>query len=80
MSQRIQLNLRLDRHPEMYEIIQERAKLEGLSINDFAIDLLRQGLGLETGKTPIGEMRASIEAMEKRLTKLEGSLVGKPAA
>jgi hypothetical protein len=64
----------------MYEIIQERAKLEGLSINDFAINLLRQGLGLDVEKTPIGEMRASIEAMEERLTKLEVSLLGKGAA
>lgn len=80
MSQRIQLNLRLDRYPEMYEIIQDRAKLEGRSINDFAVNLLRQGLGLDVERTPVGEALARIESIEKRLAKLEASSVGKPAA
>ncbi len=67
MSERIQLNLRLDKYPEMYKIIQARAKKEGSSLNDFAINLLREGLGLDVEKTPIAEALDRISALEQRL-------------
>ncbi len=71
MSDRIQLNLRLDKYPEMYKIIQARAKKEGSSINDFAVNLLRQGLGLDVEKTPVAEALDRISSIEQRLAALE---------
>jgi hypothetical protein len=75
MSDRIQLNLRLDKYPEMYKIIQARAKKEGSSINDFAINLLREGLGLDVDKTPVTEALDRISSLEQRLERLESRLL-----
>ncbi len=68
MSDRIQLNLRLDKYPTLYEEIKTRAKEENLSINDFTVNMLRQGLGWGVEKTP------SAEALE-RVSKLENHLI-----
>lgn len=74
VSERIQLNLRLDKFPELYEQIKIRAKEESSSLNDFAIDLLRQGLGGEASKTPIAKALERISALEQRLQEVECSL------
>ncbi len=71
MTDRIQLNLRLDKYPEMYKLIQTRAKKEGLSINDFCINLLREGLDLDVDKTPLGQALKRIDSIEQRLAALE---------
>jgi hypothetical protein len=68
MSDRVQLNLRLDKYPTLYEEIKTRAKQENLSINDFTLNVLRQGLGWGVEKTP------SAEALE-RVSKLENHLI-----
>jgi hypothetical protein len=79
-SDRIQLNLRLDKYPEMYQAIQARAKKEGSSINEFAINLLREGLGLDVEKTPVAEALERISILEQRLEELEGNLLGESRA
>ncbi len=75
MSDRVQLNLRLDKYPEMYQLIQTRAKKEGSSLNDFAVNLLREGLGLDVEKTPAAEALDRISVLEKRFEKLESKLL-----
>ena len=79
-SDRIQLNLRLDKYPEMYQVIQARAKKEGSSINEFAINLLREGLGLDVERTPVAEALERISILEQRLEELEGNLLGESRA
>jgi len=76
MSDRVQLNLRLDKYPEMHQLIQTRAKKEGSSLNDFAVNLLREGLGLDVEKTPAAEALNRISLLEQRFEKLESSLLG----
>jgi hypothetical protein len=73
MSERIQLNLRLDKCPELYEIIKTEAKKQGSSINDFAINLLRQGVGLEIEKRPISEIWKRVVRLEQRVEEIEKS-------
>ena len=80
MSDRIQLNLRLDKYPEMYQIIQTRAKREGSTMNEFAINLLREGLGLDVEKTPAAEALDRISVLEQRFEKLESNLLGESKA
>ncbi len=80
MSDRIQLNLRLDKYPEMYQTIQARAKREGSSLNDFAVNLLREGLGLDVEKTPAAEALDRISVLERRFEELESNLLGEPKA
>jgi hypothetical protein len=47
-SNRVQLNIRLDKNPELYEAVKAQAQLEGVSINDFAVNALKASLGWET--------------------------------
>lgn len=47
-SDRIQLNIRLDKYPELYEAIKAQAQAEGMSINDFAVNALKASVGWET--------------------------------
>jgi hypothetical protein len=64
-SDRIQLNIRLDKNPDLYEAIKAQAQLEGISINDFAINALKASLGWET-KLP----SATSEQLKLELEKL----------
>lgn len=79
-SDRVQLNLRLDRYPEMYKLIKARARAQGSSMNDFCINLLREGLNLDTDKAPIGEAFDRISNIEERLERLESALLGESVA
>ncbi len=75
MSDRVQLNLRLDKHPTMYELIKRKAKEEGSSINDWAINVLSRELGLEVDQTPVAQALERISSLEKRMEELESSLL-----
>lgn len=70
-SERIQLNLRLDKFPALYEELKIRAKEESSSLNDFVINLLRQGLGREASKSPLAEALERICALEQRLQDID---------
>jgi hypothetical protein len=76
MSERLQLNLRLDKYLEMPQIIHSKAKEEGSSMNEFCVNLLRQGLGLDVDKTPVAEALARISALERRFEEMESNLLG----
>ena len=76
MSDRIQLNLRLDKYPEMLPIIQSKAKEEGSSMNEFCVNLLRQGLRLDVDRTPVAEALDRISALERRFEEMESNLMG----
>jgi hypothetical protein len=78
MSARVQLNIRLDNHPEIFKLIKERAKKEGSSANDYAINLLSRELGLDIDQTPVAQALERISSLEQRMEKLESSLSGKP--
>jgi hypothetical protein len=74
MSDRIQLNLRLDKYPSLYEEIKTRAKQEGLSINDFTVNMLRQGLGWDVEKTPSAEALERVSKVENYLFEITSRL------
>jgi len=80
MSDRVQLNLRLDKHPELLELIRKRAKKEGSSINDYAVNVLSRELGLEIDQTPVAEALERIFSLEKRMENLESTLLGETLA
>ncbi|NES97635.1 MAG: hypothetical protein F6K32_20955 [Desertifilum sp. SIO1I2] len=71
--ERIQLNLRLDRHPELFDALKEVSETTGVSINSFAIHALKASLGLEVSTTQpsssseLASLAAKVEALEKRL-------------
>jgi hypothetical protein len=74
-SDRLQLNLRLDKQPELYEAVKAKAKEQGESLNDFALNALRQAIGWELEKSPISEAINRIVALEKRMKSVEEQLV-----
>ena len=80
MSDRVQLNLRLDKHPKIYELIKQRARKEGSSINDYAINVLSRELGLEIDQTPVAQALERIASLEQRMEKLEGNFLGESRA
>ena len=80
MSDRVQLNLRLDKHPKIYELIKQRARKEASSINDYAINVLSRELGLEIDQTPVAQALERIASLEQRMEKLEGNLLGESRA
>lgn len=79
MSERIQLNIRLDKYPDLYELIKERAGLEGLSINDFVILALTKGMGIDITdeEPPLSKALSRISALEHRISLLEENRLGK---
>lgn len=87
-KERIQLNLRLDGHRELYDAVKVRATTENTSVNQFVINALRSALGWEliestlSPKTEVLESRlaaleerlALVISLEERLAKVENEL------
>jgi uncharacterized protein (DUF1778 family) len=67
-QERIQLNLRLDGHKELYEAVKAAASEQDTSVNQFVINALRTVLGWE-----IPSLERT-EALERRLASLEQHL------
>lgn len=67
--ERIQLNLRFDKHKDLYSAVRQAAKEQGISINDFVVNALQGVLGWEIkGNTPSPEaMQQLEERLEERL-------------
>ncbi len=81
MSDRIQFNVRLDKHPKLYEAIKVKAEEQGFTLNEFAIRAFQQALGWEVEhrslflRAEVEEMLAEILApMQQRLEELEQHL------
>jgi hypothetical protein len=81
MSDRIQLNIRLDKHADLYNAIKQRVDEQGTTLNDFAIRAFQQALGWEVEhpvpllRTELEEMLAGMLApMQQRLEELERQL------
>lgn len=70
-KERIQLNLRLDGHKELYEAVKIEASRQKTSLNSFVINALKAALGWETDETPselpIPSLEAILEALAPRL-------------
>jgi hypothetical protein len=62
MSDRIQFNVRLDKHADLYEAIKTKAEEQGFTLNEFAIRAFHQALGWEIEhRSPV--LRAELEEM-----------------
>jgi uncharacterized protein (DUF1778 family) len=70
-KERLQLNLRLDGHKELYEAVKEAAGERDTSVNQFVINALRAALGWEIEESP---SPPKVEALEERLASLEERL------
>jgi hypothetical protein len=68
---RIQLNLRLDGHKELYEAVKAAAAEQDTSVNQFVINALKAALGWEVEQTPSPE---KVGVLEERLASLEQRL------
>jgi polyhydroxyalkanoate synthesis regulator phasin len=80
MSDRVQLNVRLEKYPRLIDLLKSQAKQEGSSVNDLVVRVLAEHLGLEAEQTPIVQVLNRISALEERLEKLENASVGEPLA
>lgn len=70
-KERIQLNLRLDGHRELYDAVKVAAAERNTSVNQFVINALRAALGWE----PIESTPSpKTEVLEERLAALEERL------
>ncbi len=70
-KERLQLNLRLDGHKELYEAVKAAAAERDTSVNQFVINALRAALGWEVEDSPSPQ---KVEALESRLASLEERL------
>lgn len=69
MTDRLQLNLRLDKYKDLYEAIKAEAKQQNISVNQFVVDALKKTLGQEI------ESISSPEALKELERRLEERLV-----
>ncbi len=81
MSDCIQFNVRLDKHPDLYEAIKGKAEEQGLTLNEFAVRAFQQALGREVEHhspvlgAELEKMLAGMLApMQRRLEELEQRL------
>jgi hypothetical protein len=69
--ERIQLNLRLDGHKDLYEAVKDAAARQNASVNAFVINALKAAVGWETTNhttdTSIPNVEAIVEAVKKEL-------------
>jgi uncharacterized protein (DUF1778 family) len=70
-KERLQLNLRLDGHKELYEAVKAAAAKADTSVNQFVINALRAALGWEVEDSPSSQ---KVEVLESRLASLEERL------
>lgn len=70
IGDRLQLNLRLDKHKDLYEAIKAEAKEQNISINQFVVNALKRTLGQETESTLSPEALSELEErLEERLVR-----------
>ena len=80
--ERLQLNIRLDGQGDLLEAIKEKAKSQGLSVNQFVVDALKLALGWIQDRTAIveetltdGKLTSLINTMlDEKLTKINERL------
>ena len=70
MTERIQLNLRFDKHKDLYEAIKAEAKEQNISINQFVVNALKRTLGQDPESTSSSETLSELEGrLEERLVR-----------
>ncbi len=74
MTERLQLNLRMDGQRELYEAVKAEAQRQGVSINQFVLGALRAAVGQPqaVGTSPALEERLAV--LENRLAQVETEL------
>lgn len=72
-SKRLQINIRLDKDPELYQEVKEKAELLNTSITDFTLDALRTAVGWQIPANA-SAMLGKINKLEYRMKKLEGEV------
>lgn len=76
MTERIQLNLRFDKHKDLYEAIKAEAKEQDISINQFVVNALKRTLGQDPESTSSPEALLELEGrLEERLVRRLATLV-----
>jgi uncharacterized protein (DUF1778 family) len=68
-QERIQLNLRLDGHKELYEALKVAASDQDTSVNQFVINALKAALGWKATPSPqkVGVLEERLASLEERL-------------
>lgn len=84
MSQpkRLQINIRLDKDPDLYQEVKEKAELLNTSITDFTLDALRTAVGwqipanasamlgkINTNNSEIRKLKKELAELKKLLNK-----------
>jgi len=73
-KERIQMNVRLDGHNDLYEAVKLEAARQDTSVNTFVINALKVALGWEDTESPpyspTPPLEAILEALAPRLDKL----------
>jgi len=70
-KERIQLNLRMDGHRELYDAVKAAAAERNTSVNQFVVNALRAAVGWEVEQTPspqkVGVLESRLASLEERL-------------
>jgi uncharacterized protein (DUF1778 family) len=73
-KERLQLNLRLDGHRELYEAVKAEAAKQDTSVNSFVINALKAAVGWQQSIAPDKQtslsLEAILEAVENRLDEI----------
>lgn len=67
---RLQINIRLDKDPDLYQEIKEKAELLNTSITDFTLDALRAAVGWQIPANA-SAMLGKINANDSEIKKLK---------
>jgi hypothetical protein len=79
MSKRVQFNVRLDKHRDLYDAIKDKADEQNITLNEFAIRAFQQALGWEVEDSSSAAVRRSelaeiLAPMQQRLEEVEQRL------
>lgn len=71
--ERIQLNLRLDGHKELYEAVKAEAARQNTSVNSFVVSALKRAVGQQVDNPTALSLETILEAVDTKLDTLVDS-------
>ena len=76
MTERLQLNVRMDGQRDLYEALRDAAQRQGLSINQFVLGAIRAAVGMEAPQAndATKALAADLALVKERLAQVEAEL------
>lgn len=75
--ERIQLNLRLDGHKDLYDAVKAEAARQNTSVNSFVVNALKVAIGRQVENQSAPSLETILEAVDSKLDTLVDSKLAK---